>query len=146
MTPALVFSLCAIGSFGLALVFWLEERRTKRAVPRMLLTTGVVRELETVLVNRASGSVRSTTLVQVDFVVDGKTYTCRSLRLFEGNRHLGDAGKKFDFPPGHEVGVFYDPIDPRRSALILDESRQGSTVWAVVMGIIFVIIALVKSG
>ena len=146
MTPTLVYSLCAMGSLGLALVFWLDVRRTQRAVPRMVLTTGVVRELKTIIVKRVGGSVRGTTSVQVDFSVEGKTYCCRTLYLFRGNWHIGDPGKKFDFPPGQEVGVHYDPRDPRRSALILDAPRQDSAVCAVIVAGIFAVLAFIQNG
>ncbi len=145
MTPVLVFSLCAAGSLVVGLFLWLEVRRMERAVPRMVVTTGVVRELESVLINREAGSVRSATLVQVDFSVAGKTYCCRDLHFFAGNRHFGDVGKKYNFPPGQQVGVYYDPADPRRSALILDKPRYDTVVIAVVLGVIFAIMAAVKA-
>lgn len=114
-----------------------------RAVPRMVVTTGVVRELETVLASREAGQVRSFTLVQVDFAVDGKPYCCRTLHLFAGNRHVGDVGKKFDFPPGQRVGVYYDPADPRLSALVIDKPSMSSAYIAVGMAVIFAILAAV---
>jgi len=145
LTPVLIFSVCAAGSLLLALLIWLETRRLQRALPRLVLTTGVVRELESVLVDRAVGSVRSATLVQVDFSVAGKPYCCRTLQMFAGNRHVGDVGKKYDFPPGQQVGVHYDPLDPRRNALILDKPRYDTAVIAVILAVIFAIFAVVKA-
>ncbi len=110
----------------------------------MVVTTGVVRELETVLTSREVGRVKSTTLVHVDFQVDGKPYTCRTLHLFEGNRHHGDVGKKFDFPPGQEVGVYYDPHNPRLNALVLDRPTFGSTYMCLGMAGLFAIMAAVN--
>lgn len=139
----MIFSVCAAGSLLLALFIWLEMQRIQRALPRFVVTTGEVRELETVLVDRAVGSVRSVTLVQVDFSVAGKSYCCRTLQLFAGNRHVGDVGKKYDFPPGQKVGVHYDPADPRRSALIVDKPRQDTAVIAVIVAVIFAVLAVV---
>lgn len=144
MTPGFIFGLCAAGSVLLALALWFEVRRTTRALPRMVLTIGVVRELETVLVNREAGSVRSSTLVQVDFLVEGKPYCCRTLQLFAGNRHVGDVRKQFNLSPGQEVGVYYDPADPRRSALILDRPRHDSAVFALGVGVVFAILAVLR--
>ena len=146
MNAVLIFSLCAAGSLLVAFLLWLEVRRTRQAVPRLVVTTGVVRELESILTSREAGAVKSTTLVQVDFSVGGKTYCCRTLQLFAGNRHVGDVGKKFNFPPGQEVGVYYDPSDPRRSALILDQPRLDTPVFAVIVAVIFAILAVVNIG
>ena len=145
MTPAVVFALFALGSGLVSVLLWLEIRRTHRSLPRLLVTEGVVRELETVLTDRNAGSVKSTTLVQVDFHVQGKAYCCRTLQLFAGNRHVGDVGKRFDFQPGRRVGVYYDPVDPRRSALIVDKPRYDTVVAAVGGGLIFVIMAVLKA-
>jgi hypothetical protein len=145
MNAVVLFTLCAAGSLVLALVLWFEVRRTQRAVPRLIVTTGVVRELESVLTERAAASVKSATLVQVDFSVAGKSYCCRTLRLFAGNRHIGDVGKKFDFPPGQQVGVYYDPEDPRRNALLVDKPRYDMPVVAVTMGVFFAVLAIVNS-
>jgi hypothetical protein len=144
LTPVTIFGVCAAGSFSVALLLWLEVRRTQRALPRLVVTTGVVRELESVLTDRAAASIKSATLVQVDFSVAGKAYCCRRLRLFSGNWHRGDVGEKFDFPPGQQVGVFYDPEDPRRSALILDMPRYDTPVIAAIIGLVFVIMAVMK--
>lgn len=144
MTPVVIFSVCAALSFLVAFFLWLEVRRTERALPRFKLTTGVVRELESVLVDREPGSVKSSTLVQVEFSVGGESYCCRTLHLFAGNRQIGDVGKKYDFPRGQQVGVYYDPADPRRSALIVDRPRHDTSVIAAIVGVIFVIMAIVK--
>ena len=145
MTPALIFSLVAAAALVFAFLHWLEIRRTARALPRMTVTTGVARELESLLSNREAGSVKSTTLVKVEFSVGGKIYTCRTLRLFQGNWSRGDVGKKFDFPPGQQVGVYYDPHDPRRSALMLDKPRYDSVGFTVLFAGIFVILAAVST-
>ena len=110
----------------------------------MVVTTGTVRELETLLTSREAGMVRSTTLVQVDFSVDGKPYTCRTLHLFAGNRHVGDVGKKFDFPPGQQVGVYYDPHNPRLSALVIDRPSFSSAYITVGVAVMFAIMAAVS--
>ena len=145
LTAILLFTVCSAASFLIAVLLWLEVRRTQRALPRMLVTTGIVRELESVLVDRSAASVRSATLVQVDFPVAGKSHCCTTLNLFAGNRHVGDVGKKYNFAPGQQVGVYYDPVDPRRSALILDKPRFDSAVITAVVGVIFAILAVVKA-
>ena len=145
VTPVVLFSICAAVSILFAIILWLEIRRTERALPRLVVTTGVVRELESVLVDRSAVSVKSATLVQVDFSVGGKPYCCRTLHLFAGNRQPGDVGKKYDFPAGQQVGVYYDPTDPRRSALILDKPRYDTPVIAVGVAIVFAILAVVSS-
>lgn len=144
MTPVILFLIAAAVSLVLALGLFLEVRRVQRALPRFVVTTGVVRELKSLLVNRAAGSVRSVTLVQVDFSVAGKPFCCRTLHLFAGNRHVGDVGQKYDFPPGQEVGVYYDPADPRRSALVLDKPRYDGAFIAIVMAIVFAVLALLS--
>ena len=143
VTPFILFLSAAAASVLVAFVLWLEERRKVRAVPRLVVTTGVVKELESLLVDRRATHVRSQTLVQVDFNVGGKSYCCRDLYYFAGNRHVGDVGKKFDFKPGQQVGVYYDPEDPRRSALIIDRPRYDSAVIAIIFGAVFVVIALI---
>lgn len=142
MTPFVLFSAISVGSLVMAYLLWREVRRVKQALPRLVVTTGAVRELESVLTSREVTRIRSQTLVNVEFVVDGKSYCCRNLYLFAGNRHIGDVGKKFDLPPGQQVGVYYDPIDPRISALIVDAPRFGSSMIAIAVAVIFAVAAL----
>ena len=144
VTPFILFLSAAAASLLVAFVLWLEDRRKVRAVPRLVVTTGVVKELESLLVDRRASNIRSQTLVQVDFSVGGKSYCCRDLYYFAGNRHVGDVGKKFDFKPGQQVGLYYDPEDPRLSALIVDRPRYDNAVIAIIVGAVFVVIALVK--
>lgn len=144
MTPFTVFLLVSLACLVIAYLLSRETRQTAKALPRMVVTTGVVRELETLLTSREAGQVRSTTLVQVDFVVDGTTHTCRTLHLFAGNRHFGDVGKKYDFPPGQQVGVHYDPRNPRLSALVIDRPSFSSAYIAVGMAVVFAIMAVVS--
>ncbi|HEX2862052.1 MAG TPA: DUF3592 domain-containing protein [Lacunisphaera sp.] len=146
MTPALLFGLASLGSFALAVILSQETRRKKQAVPRMVVTTGVVRELATVITDRRAWHVRSQTIVEVDFRVRDQAYVCRTLHLFLGNRHVGDVGKKYDFPPGQQVGVHYDPSNPNLNALVLDQPRQEGAVIAVVLGVLFAVMAVVKGA
>ena len=146
VTPLVLFSLCAFGSLVLALFLWLEARRTQQAVPRLRVVTGRVRELESVLSDRNAGHVRSTTLVAVEFQVNGRPYCCRTLKLFAGNRHVGDVGGKYNFTAGQQVGVYYDPEDPRRSALIIDKPRHDMVVIALVLAAAFAVMAAVSFG
>lgn len=141
MTPFMVFSLCSAGSVVLGLLLLRERRQLVRAVPRMVVTSGTVRELSTVLTSREAGSIRSQTIVHVEFTVDGKPYRCHTLHLFMGNRHVGDVGKKYDFPPGQIVGVYYDPEDPRRNALVIDTPRRGPAVIVFAVAAIFAVMA-----
>jgi hypothetical protein len=143
VTLPVVFGLCSLGSLVVAYLLSRETRRTARAVPRMVVTTGIVRELETVLTSREAGLVRSFTVVQVDFAVDGKPFCCRTLHLFAGNRHVGDVGKKYDFPPGQQVGVYYDPQDPRLNALVIDKPSLSSAYIGVGLALVFAIMAAV---
>ena len=145
VTPVVVFSACAVGSLLMAWLLSREVRKTIRAVPRMVCTSGVVKELNTVLTSREAGKIRSFTVVNVDFEVAGKPYSCRTLFLFAGNRHVGDVGKKYDFPPGQTVGLYYYPEDPRLNALIIDRPDYGLAVIAVVMTVIFGIMAAVSA-
>lgn len=130
--------LCALGAWNQ----WHVIRGKHHALPRMRVATGVVRTLESVLTDRRQPTVKSQTLVQVDFSVGGKTYCCRDLYLFRGNWHLGDVGNKYDFNPGQQVGVYYDPSDPRRSALKLDEPDYSSVTWILVIAAILAIVAI----
>jgi len=141
-----IFLSASAASFLVALALWRETRRKVRARPRLVVAVGVVRELESLLVERHQANVRSQTLVQVDFRVGGKSYCCRDLHYYTGNRHVGDVGKKFDFPPGQQVGVHYDPQDPRRSALILDKPRYDTAVIAAAVGAVLLLLAFLKSG
>ena len=141
-----IFLSASAASFLVALALWRETHRKVLARPRLVVATGVVRELESLLVERHAVTVRSQTLVQVDFSVGGQSYCCRDLHYFTGNRHVGDVGKKFDFSPGQQVGVYYDPEDPRRSALIVDQPRYDTAVIAAVIGAVLLLLALLKSG
>jgi hypothetical protein len=143
---SVIFLAASAVSFLFAISLWRETRRKVRSLPRLVVTTGTVRELESLLVDRHAGSVRSQTLVQVDFTVNGKSYCCRDLSYFSGNRHVGDVGKKFDLAPGQKVGVHYDPEDPRRSALIIDRPRLDSAWIAAGAGVVLLLVALVKAG
>lgn len=145
MTPPLIYSIVAAASLVAAVVFWFETRRMQRAVPRMIVTTGVVKEMNSILSDRRASHVRSTTIVNVEFVVSGKTYVCRTLRLFSGNWSFGDVGKKFDLAPGQQVGVYYDPTDPRRSALIRDKPTYNSVYCAIIFAAIFGVMAAVAA-
>ncbi len=141
-----ILLVASAGSFFLAFCLWRETRAKARAIPRLVVTTGVVRELESLLVDRRAGTVNSQTLVQVDFNVGEKSYRCCDLYYFSGNRHVGDVGKKFDFPPGQQVGVYYDPEDPRRNALIIDRPSYSSAVIAAVVGAVLLLVALINFG
>ena len=145
MTLTVLFSAGAIACVLIAFGLWIETRRNARALPRMRVCRGIVRELESVLTDRNRGEVRSQTLVRVDFSVEGKTYCCRTLYLFCGNRHVGDVGKKFDLQPGQSVGLYYDPADPRRSALLLDKPRYDTVIIFLVAAVILAVFALVKA-
>lgn len=134
-------AVCVLIAFGL----WLEIRRAHRALPRMVTTTGVVRELESVLSDRNRDHVRSETLVRVEFSVGGKDYCCRTLYLFRGNQHVGDVGKKYDFQPGQRVGVYYDSSDPRRCALLLDKPRYDTVIILLIAAAVLAVIAVVKA-
>lgn len=134
-----ILSAASAVNFLFAFGMWRETRAKARAIPRLVVARGVVRELESLLVDRHVTQVRSQTLVQVDFDVAGKSYCCRDLYYFGGNRHVGDVGKKFDVAPGQHVGVYYDPEDPRRSALIIDRPRYGGAVIAAVFGAAFLV-------
>ncbi len=112
----------------------------------MIVTTGIVREMNSTLSDRRAAQVKSTTYVNVEFVAHGKTYVCRTLRLFSGNWSYGDVGKKYDFSPGQRVGVYYDPTDPRRSALILDKPSYASVYFTIIFAAIFGLMAVLNAA
>lgn len=114
----------------------------KRAVPRLIVTTGTVRELDTSVWYNKSGAKQGFTRVHVDFTVNGQKHLCQRLWFFAGNRHASDPGKLYSFPPGTEVGVHYDPADPRRNALVLDQPRHGVAVITTGVGLLCVALAV----
>lgn len=144
-TASWVFGGCAVGSFMVALALMREVRRKRRALCRLVVTTGVVRELGTTTNYNNTGGRRGTTSVDVEFVVNGQAFRCQQLHFFSGNSHVGDVGKKYDFPPGQEVGVYYDSANPRLNALIVDQPRHHSAVIAAITGIVFLTLAVVQA-
>lgn len=119
-----------------------DLRKRKRAMSRMKVATGVVRTMKTHQLgyNRVRQQ-RSRTEVDVEFSVNGQTYRCVDLYLFGDNGHITDVGTKFDFPPGQQVGVYYDPENPKLNALVFN-APSSLLVWIVAgIGAVFMIIA-----
>ena len=127
--PSTIMVVAAVGALLVAILLFREVVTRKRALPRLLVTTGIVREFDTVVTPDRSGGKRGLTRVHVDFTA--------------GNRHGRDPGKAYTFPAGTEVGVHYDPADPRCNALIVDEPRYGVAVIAAAVGALFLVLAVV---
>jgi hypothetical protein len=144
-TASWIFGAGGLGSFIVAVALLREIRRKQRALSRLIVTTGTVRELGTTTHYNNTGGRRGITAVRVDFAVGGQMFRCQQLYLFAGNSHVGEVGQKFDFPPGQEVGVHYDPTDPRVNALIVDQPRFHSVVIAAITGIVFMVLAIVQA-
>ena len=125
---------------------WVKLQRRKRALPRLVVVTGVVREMRTEHTVTTTGGRRGLTTVNVDFVVGGVPYVCRNLWIFSDNNHVGDVGTKYDFPAGQEVGLYYDPADPRLCALIVDQPRYFPFIWAGLCGVMFTVLAVLAWG
>ena len=132
----LIFPIFSAGSFLVALALMTEVLRKSRSLPRMVRTTGRIRKLEASSWYNKSGGKHGATAVDVEYRVNGHSYTCRTLYLFSGNSHVGS-------PPdtkasaGTECTVWYDPKGPALSALIVDTPRYGSIVIAAVLGAVF---------
>jgi hypothetical protein len=137
MFGVIVTAIPALGCFVLMVVLWRQLRRKTRALPRLIVTTGVVREMRTQHQLTKTGGKRGYTIVNVDFVVAGTPYVCRDLWLFAGNNHMRDVGALYDFPAGKEVGLYYDPADPSTCALIVDQPRHFYFIWAGLCGVMF---------
>jgi hypothetical protein len=132
----LIFPVFAAGSFLVALALLFEVLRKSSSLPRMTRTTGRIRKLEASSWYNKSGGRHGATAVDVEYRVNGQSYTCRTLYLFFGNSHVGS-------PPdtkasaGAECTVWYDPKRPALSALIVDTPRYASIVIAVMLAAIF---------
>lgn len=143
MSPSIILGIVALGALLVAALLLREIAIRKRALPRLVLTTGVVHKLDTIVTPDQSGGKRGLTHVHVDFVVNGRSHVCDRLWFFAGNRHGRDPGKAYTFPAGAEVGVHYDPADPRCNALIVDQPRYGVAVIAAAVGALLVALAVI---
>jgi hypothetical protein len=132
----LIFPIASAGSFLVALALSIDVLRKSRSVPRMRRTTGRIGKLETNSWYNNTGGKRSATTVAVDYRVDGRSYTCRTLYLFFGNSHVGGPPDT-NASAGAECTVWYDPKRPALSALIVDKPRYGSIVIAALVGVVF---------
>lgn len=141
----IILGIAAAGAFLVAISMLWDINARKRALPRLIVTTGKVRELDTSVWYNKTGGKQGFTRVHVDFTVNGRAHLCQRLWFFAGNRHASDPGKLYSFPPGTEVGVYYDPENPRCNALVLDQPRHGVAVIAAVVGLFFVALALIVS-
>lgn len=142
MFGVLVTGIPALAFYVLAVVLWRKLRRKRQALPRLIVTTGVVREMRTQHRLTKSGMKQGFTIVNVDFAVAGAPYVCRDLWFFHGNDHARDVGTLYDFPAGKEVGLYYDPADPRLCALIVDKPRHFHYLWAFAMGVMFTVMCV----
>ena len=134
--------MCAMAAFVWSALLWSALQRKKRAMPRMKVAMGVVRTMKTRKTGVSRhGTQRSYTDVDVEFAVDNRSYRCVDLYLFGGNGHVGDVGKKFDFPPGHIVGVYYDPENPKLNAMVFNGPSHFMCLFAAGMGVLFMILA-----
>lgn len=132
----LIFPIFSAGSFLVALALWIEVVRKSRSLPRMRRTTGRIRKLETNSWYNNTGGKRGATTVDVEYRVDGRNYTCRTLYLFFGNSHVGSPPAT-NASAGAECTVWYDPKRPALSALIVDAPRYASIVIVAMIGAVF---------
>lgn len=109
-------------------------RRISARVPHLKVVTGRVATLATSIAHLRS-SIVTTTDVDVPFAVDGQTYRCRTLKLFGGNKHMPVPKVLPQMPPGSEVGVYYDPANPKRCALMLDKPSYAVAIWSAAFGV-----------
>ena len=132
----LIFPIFSAGSLLVALALLIEVLRKSRSLPRMLRTIGHVRKLETSSWYNNTGGKRGATAVDVEYRVNGQSYTCRTLYLFSGNSHAGSPPDT-NAPAGAECTVWYDPKRPALSALIVDRPRYASIVIAAILAAVF---------
>lgn len=137
-----IMGIIALGFFVLMGVLWRQLQRKRGARPRLVVTVGVVQEMRTVHSLSMGGNKRGHTVVRVDFTVAGVPYVCRELWFFAGNVHGRDVGPLYDFPPGKEVGLYYDTADPKLCAMMVDQPRYFPFIWAGAMGVLFVVLAV----
>ena len=142
MFGVIVSTIPALVCYVLVVVLWRKLHRKLRALPRLVVTTGVVKEMRTQHRLTKSGTKQGFTLVNVDFKVAGVSYVCRDLWLFHGNDHTRDVGALYDFPAGKEVGLYYDPADPRVCALMIDRPSHFPYIWAFLCGVMFTVLAV----
>lgn len=121
-------------SFIAAAATVIDIRRTTARMPHMVLTTARVRKLTSRKANTRTGGVVAYTDVDVVFTANGKEYTCSTLRLFGGNKHQPVRDPLPEMPAGKEVGVYYDPAKPKRSALMIDKPSYFVAAGAAVFG------------
>lgn len=139
----LFFPIASAGSFLVALALLIEVLRKSRSLPRMIRTTGRIRKLEASSWYNKSGGKHGATAVDVEYRVNGQSYTCRTLYLFFGNSHVGS-------PPDTkasaeaECTVWYDSKRPALSALIVDTPRYASIVIAAMLAVVFAGLALYR--
>lgn len=145
MSSSIILGVAALGALLVAAMLFREIATRKRALPRLVVTTGIVRKLDTLVTPDRSGGKRGLTHVHVDFVVNGRNFVCHRLWFFAGNRHGGDPGKVYTFPAGTEVGVHYDPADPRCNALIVDQPRHGVAVIAAAVGALLLVLTVITA-
>ena len=145
VTSSIILGVAAFGALLVAAMLFREVVIRKRALPRLNVTTGVVRKLDTIVTPDRSGGKCGLTHVHVDFLVNGQNFVCDRLWFFAGNRHGRDPGKAYTFPTGTEVGVHYDPADPRCNALIVDAPRYGVAVIAGAVGALLATLAVITA-
>jgi hypothetical protein len=132
----LIFPIFSAGSLLVALALLIDVLRKSRSLPRMRRTTGRIRKLETSSWSNNTGGKRGATTVDVEYRVNGQSYTCRTLYLFFGNSHVGSPPDT-NASAGAECTVWYDPKRPTLSALIVDKPRYASIVIAAVLAAVF---------
>jgi hypothetical protein len=132
----LFFPIFSAGSFLVALALLIEVLRKSRSLPRMMRTTGRIRKLETGSWYNNTGGQRGATTVDVEYRVNGQSYTCRTLYLFLGNGHVGSPPDT-NASAGAECTVWYDPKRPALFALIVDTPRYASIVFAAMLAAAF---------
>ena len=142
MTGVVICGVIALGFFVLAVALWRKLQRKRRALARLVVTTGIVREMKTVHALSNAGNKWGHTVVKVEFVVAGVPYVCRELWFFAGNVHRRDVGTLYDFPAGQEVGLYYDTADPKLCAMMVDQPRHFPHFWAGAMGVLFTAMAV----
>lgn len=131
MTALLVFVMWSF--FGWLLFFMgLSSRRDwrRRDETQTAHADGVI---EAYVAKRTSGKNYSYHLPVVRFVAEGQEYRLES----------EFAMKPDELPVGTPVQVCYDPADPTRFHLDLEEVRHGNTNGPMTFGIVWILISLI---
>jgi len=137
----IVIAFTAIGAYLLYRGF--RDRSQGAAMQEWPYTTGVIREST---VRQIAGEGEEgwdhVPYVRYSYKVGGETYTGSSLTTGLMNTGAGeDTARQFveDYPIGSTVTVWYNPKDPRQSAI---EKRAGASGASIAIGSVLLILAL----